>query len=158
MVGPDLIVVRPAWLEEQQALEELQKRSADGDETYRRALAAHSYEFTLPLQQILDGQVFVAELGGAVAGLASVIFRNDGGIEIDGLFVEPKLWRRGVGRALVARCVLFARDVGASWLHVIASHSSAGFYSAVGFETLGPYETEFASAISMRRGVPARPG
>jgi N-acetylglutamate synthase-like GNAT family acetyltransferase len=158
MAVPDLILVRPAWLEEQQALEELQKRSADADETYRKALAAHPYEFTVPLQQILDGQVFVAEFGGAVAGFASVIFRHDGGIEIDGLFVEPGVWRRGVGRALVARCVLFARDVGVSSLHVIASPVSAGFYSKVGFETLGPYETEFASAVSMRRGVPARGG
>ncbi|MFL6731744.1 MAG: GNAT family N-acetyltransferase, partial [Sphingomicrobium sp.] len=43
-----------------------------------------------------NGQVIVAEMDGGIAGFAAVV-----GGELDGLFVEPDLWGRGIGRALV---------------------------------------------------------
>ena len=46
--------------------------------------------------QIANGQVIVAEIDGEIAGFAAVV-----GGELDGLFVEPDLWGRGIGAALV---------------------------------------------------------
>ena len=144
------IVVRLGRSDERQAFEALQERAALADESYRQALLAHSYEMTLPIEQIRAGQVFVAELSGVIAGVASVVFRHDGDIELDGLFVEPGVWLQGVGRALIERCVRFVRDAGAHSLYVTASYEAAGFYTACGFETLGAKETEFAPALDMQ--------
>ena len=63
----------------------------------------------------------VAELDGVMVGFATVLPRPDGDAELDGLFVEPHLWRSGVGRALVSRANELARDCGARFLNVVAN-------------------------------------
>lgn len=145
------VTVRLARTEEHQSLEALLTRAAMADEMYRAALLANRYQLTLPVEQIGAGQVFAADLEGRVVGVASVVFRNEGGVEIDGLFVEPELWRRGIGRALVGRCEGFARKAGASSLHALASHRSAAFYTAMGFQTVRAFENSFAPALVMVR-------
>jgi|SRR5436190_6663475 len=64
------------------------------------------------IEQIAAGCVFVAERDGVIAGFATVVPRSDGGAELDTLFVEPHLWKQGIGRRLVDDIAEVARVSG----------------------------------------------
>ena len=70
--------------------------------------------------------------------------------ELEGIFVEPDLWRRGVGSALVAQAVHEARRAGLS-LMVIAAPAAREFYEKYGFSVEGDAETRFGPALRMSR-------
>jgi GNAT superfamily N-acetyltransferase len=55
---------------------------------------------------------------GGVPEFAAVIQRPDAGAELDALFVEPHLWKHGIGRLLVDHVARIARVRAASFLHV----------------------------------------
>ncbi|MFN4176553.1 GNAT family N-acetyltransferase [Phenylobacterium sp.] len=95
---------------------------------------------------------FVAEdASGRVLGFAVVLPREDGDAELDGLFVEPDAWRRGIGARLVDEAARRARDAGARSLHVVANERALAFYAACGFEVTGQVMTRFAPAPTMRK-------
>lgn len=119
----------------------------------REALLASPDAVELPLAQIEEGRVFVAEAGGRIAGFAVLLSREDGGFELDGLFVEPTLWRHGVGRMLVDHCAQAVRAGGSKALHVVGNPHAEAFYRLCGFETLGVEQTRFGPALLMRRSV-----
>ena len=119
--------IRPARIEERQALEDLQRRASLANEEHRAVLLANPDAIELPVGQIERGEVFVAETDGQVAGFAALI-----GAELDGLFVEPELWGRGIGRALVDVAVHEARRQGLS-VSVIANPAALQFYEKCGF-------------------------
>jgi GNAT superfamily N-acetyltransferase len=139
------IRIRPAGLEELPALEALQWRASLANEDDRPHLEAHPDAIDLPAEQIERGQVFVAELDGRVAGFAALI---DG--ELDGLFVEPDLWKRGVGTALVEGAANRARNRGLS-LTVVANSAARAFYEKCGFTVEGEAQTRFGPALRMSR-------
>ncbi len=93
--------------------------------------------------------MFVAEEGGTRLGFAALLPRNDGDIDLDGLFVEPHLWRSGVGRLLVEYCAQFSRDAGAVAIHVVGNPHAEAFYLACGFVVAGEGMTEFGPSILM---------
>ena len=97
----DIVEIRLAAPSERSSLEALQMRASLANEGDRAALLAHPAAVSIPDGQIEAGQVFVAEAGGTMLGFAAVLPRDDGGTELDGLFVEPELWRGGTGRLLV---------------------------------------------------------
>ena len=103
------VFIRPARLDEQTMLESLQRRASLSNPGDRDALLANPDAIALPIEQIAEGCVFVAERDGVVAGFAAVLPRPDGGAELDALFVEPRLWKQGVGRALVEHVAEVAR-------------------------------------------------
>lgn len=146
----DRVHLRPALPEERLRLEELQRRASLALEEYRDQLEANPDAIALPAEQIEREQVLVAELGGRVAGFA-VILVADGKAELDGLFVEPELWRRGIGAALVEAATLEARRKGLSLLTVVASPSAKEFYERCGFTAEGETETRFGPALKMSR-------
>jgi GNAT superfamily N-acetyltransferase len=147
------LALRPAVAADQMMLEALQWRAALGWDEYRDALMAHTDAIELPLAQIEAGQVWVAEQGGAMMGFCVVAPRADGQAELDGLFVEPGSWRKGVGRILVAQAQDAARGQGAAWLHVVANPLALGFYRACGFELLGRCDTQFGLGLTMRKVI-----
>src|SRR3954451_6729581 len=98
------LLIRPALADERVDLEELQRRASLANEHDRAHLEAHPDAVHLPPAQIANGQVFVAELDGRPAGFAAVV-----GGELDGLFVEPDMWRCGIGAALVEEATHQAR-------------------------------------------------
>jgi len=67
-------------------------------------LLAHPDAIELPLAQIAAGGVFVAEWNGTIVGFAAVEPRADGESELDALFVDPNMRRRGIARSLVEYC------------------------------------------------------
>src|SRR5687768_13958373 len=118
--------IRPARTDEREALEELQRRASLANDEHREVLLAHPDAIELPVEQIERGEVYVAEEAGNRVGFAVLV-----GNELDGLFVEPELWRCGVGRALVAEAVHRARRDGLS-LTVLADPAAVPFYEKCG--------------------------
>jgi GNAT superfamily N-acetyltransferase len=144
-----LLAVRLARAEERESLEALQWRASLANERDRQNLEANPDAIHLPPKQIERGQVFVAELDGHVAGF-SVILQEDGHLELDGLFVEPDIWRRGVGAALIDAAAHEARKRGLA-LMVVANPHALGFYRRCGFSGEGSVETRFGSGVRMSR-------
>src|SRR5215472_8446746 len=103
------ILIRQAAVSEQKDLEDLQLRASLTNAGDRDALLAHPDAIELPLAQIAAGGVFVAEWNGAIVGFAAVEPRADGESELDALFVDPHMRRRGIARLLVAHCAEVAR-------------------------------------------------
>jgi GNAT superfamily N-acetyltransferase len=141
----DSLTLRRARPEEHDALEELQRRAAFELPEYREQLIDNADEIYLPAGQIANGQVIVAELDGEIAGFAAVV-----GGELDGLFVEPDLWGRGIGRALVDAATHEARKRGLA-LAVIANPRARRFYEHCGFSLEGDVQTRFGPALRMTK-------
>jgi GNAT superfamily N-acetyltransferase len=141
----DTIILRLAEPDELEQLEQVMAHASLELPAYREQLLAHPEELHVPPAQIANGQVIVAELDGAIVGFAAVVAG-----ELDGLFVEPDLWGRGIGRALVDAATHEARERGLA-LRVIASPSARRFYEACGFTNEGEVQTRFGHALRMTR-------
>ncbi len=98
--------------------------------------------------------VFVAELETGIAGFATVLARSDGDAELEDLFVDPGLWRQGVGSRLVAEAGERAIRLGAGSLHVVAGERARAFYEICGFHVVGRVMTLFEPAFAMRKDLP----
>jgi GNAT superfamily N-acetyltransferase len=144
------VTIRNARPAERADLEALQTRASLANPGDREAILAHPEAIDLPAAQITAEQVFVGETDGRILGFSAVLDRDDGQTELDGLFVEPDLWRSGVGRLLVDRAKEYGRAHGARWLHVVGNPHAEGFYEACGFVTYGSWETEFGPGLLMR--------
>ena len=95
--------------------------------------------------------MFVAEDGAARLGFAAILPRDDGDLELDGLFVDPVVQRRGAGLALVEHCAKVGRASGAGALHVVGNPHAAEFYAAAGFVVTGSFQTRFGPGILMQK-------
>jgi GNAT superfamily N-acetyltransferase len=148
------IVIRRAIPAEKGKLEDLQFRASLTNAGDREAMLANPDAIDLPIEQIDSGDVFVLEIGGVVAGFAVVLPRPDGDSELDGLFVEPDLRLRGVGRSLVDHCAQIAVTRGSRALHVIGNPHAEGFYLSCGFSVIGQFQTRFGPGLLMRSQLP----
>ena len=144
-----MLNIRLASLDERDALEALQRRASTALEEYRQQLEAEPDAIELPIEMIERDEVFVAELDGVVAGFA-VLFIGDEEAELDGLFVEPEHWRKGVGAALVDSATHEARKRGLA-LMVTANISAREFYEKCGFAVEGAAQTRFGPALRMSK-------
>ena len=142
--------IRDARLDEVGALEALQRRASLVWEDYREQLLANPDAIQLPVDHVGLTRVAV-DHAGARLGFAVVLGVLAGACELDGLFVEPDAWGRGVGRALVDDAAGRARAGGAEQLEVIANPRAVGFYERVAFVPAGTASTRFGPAQRMRR-------
>jgi GNAT superfamily N-acetyltransferase len=142
---------RPAIPAERTALEGLQRRASLVWEDYRDALLENPDAMDLPLNQITDGQTIVAQMRDEIVGFAVVLPRDDGHAELDGLFVEPNVWRRGIGRGLIERAQALGSTKGATTLFVVANPRAQDFYKTCG-RRIGEAPTRFGIGLVMRRG------
>lgn len=140
------MIVRPARTDERDALVAIQRRASLALNEYRDLLQANPDAFGLPDGQIERGDVIVAEIDGRLAGFAAL-----DGSELDGLFVEPEQWRRGIGAALIEAAVHEARRRGLSLVTVVANPAARAFYEKCGFRVEGEAATRFGPAIRMSR-------
>lgn len=147
------VTIRLALASERSSLEALQWRASLANPGDRDALLANPDAIVLPDEQIANGGVLVAEQDGAIVGFAAILPRPDGNSELDALFVEPALWKRGVGRLLVDRCADLARERASRFLHVVGNPHAEGFYTSCGFRTTGTFATRFGVGLSMERGL-----
>ena len=135
-------LIRCAVISEQKELEALQLRAYLTNANDRDALLAHPDAIELPIDRIAAGAVLVSERKGVIVGFAALLAKPDGDVELDGLFVDPGVWRCGVGRSLVDHCVQIVRTQGSIALRVVGNPHAYGFYSACGFNVIEPIETE----------------
>jgi N-acetylglutamate synthase-like GNAT family acetyltransferase len=147
------LLIRPAGVSEQRVLEDLQLRASLTNAGDRDALLAHPDAIEVPFAQIAAGRVFVAEWKGTIVGFAAVESRTDGDSELDALFVDPNMRRRGIARLLVEHCAHVARTRKSSALHVIGNPHAEEFYTACGFSKTGTSETRFGTGLLMRMTV-----
>ncbi len=147
------LVIRRAVTSEQKELEGLQLRASLTNAGDRDALLAHPDAIELPLAQIEAGGAFVAEWNGTIVGFAAVEPRADGESELDALFVDPNMRRRGIARSLVEHCAEVARTRKSAALCVIGNPHAKDFYTACGFNVIGTSETRFGTGILMRMMV-----
>jgi len=141
--------IRLASPDERDALEALQWRASLANPADRPHLVAHPDAIHLPIEQIELRQVLVAEFDGGIAGFAAVV-PEAAHIELDGLFVEPKLWKQGIGAMLVEAATHEARRRGVA-LMVVANGAALGFYQRCGFVIEGEAQTRFGPALRMSR-------
>ena len=141
--------IRIARPDEREALEALQWRASLANPADRPHLEAHPDAIHLPIEQIELEQVLVAEFDGGIAGFAAVIPEATH-VELDGLFVEPDLWKQGIGAMLVEAAAHKARRHGQT-LMVVANGAALGFYRRCGFAIEGEAQTRFGPALRMSR-------
>jgi len=141
----DTLNLRLATPDEHEMLEAIQWRASFEMPEYREQLMDDPDAVHLPPAQIANGQVIVAELDSELAGFAAVV-----GGELDGLFVEPDLWGRGIGKALLDAATHEARNRGLS-LKVNAAPHARYFYETCGFSVEGETQTRFGPAFRMSR-------
>jgi len=145
------VVIRTARCADHSSLEALQWRASLANPGDRDSLLANPDAIALPGEHIADGHVFVAEYDDVIVGFAAVLPRPDGNAELDALFVDPSLWKRGLGRLLIVHCVGVARRRGARILHVVGNPHAEGFYVTCGFRSTGAVETRFGTGLAMQR-------
>jgi GNAT superfamily N-acetyltransferase len=147
------LTIRPALPEEQSVLENIQRRASLAWEEDRAALLAHPDAIEVPVGQIEAGCVYVAESGSDVVGFGVIVPRPDGDMEVDGVFVEPTDWKKGIGRTLIQEAERRAAIHGANSLRVVANPRTESFYAACGFARIGEIETRFGIGLIMCKAV-----
>jgi GNAT superfamily N-acetyltransferase len=149
-----LALIRDARDEDGELLDGLHRRSSLVSEDYRAALAVHPDALGVPREAISEGRVRVAvsERDGLLA-FASVRYPGFDVCELDDLFVEPGMWRRGVGSALVQDAARRANDAGCTTMTVVSAESNFSFYESVGFVPGEPAATRFGPATRMSRTI-----
>jgi GNAT superfamily N-acetyltransferase len=131
-------------------LEALQFRASTAFPDYRDAILAHPESIRISRELFTQRRVRVAEIAGVPIGF-SVILSPIGGIsELDGLFVEPACWRRGIGTALMRDAMNLARTERSDAIEVTANPLAVSFYTKLGFVPLCETPTQFGPALRMR--------
>jgi GNAT superfamily N-acetyltransferase len=150
--------IRSATAGEREALGELHRRSSYVWEGDRADLDAYPDALGVAGEAIAAGRVRVAvDAGGALLGFSVVAEGPDGDCELDDLFVEPRLMRRGIGRALVEDATARALRAGSAAMTVIAHPRNFAFYESVGFVGGEPVATRFGPAVRLRRQLGGGP-
>jgi N-acetylglutamate synthase-like GNAT family acetyltransferase len=148
------INVRAATVADRDMLRLFLSRAAREENIEAYDVLGYLQEFVLPLAQVDAGQIFVAIRAWSIVGLASVVFRQDGEIEIDALLIDPSVERNKIGVQLIAACGAFARSVSAKGLHVTAYDAAKADLADWGFTVIAIDEpVEFAAVSKMRKEV-----
>jgi ribosomal protein S18 acetylase RimI-like enzyme len=121
----------------------------------RDVLLAHPEALTLSVD-LVGGRTWVAtDADGAVLGFATTRRTGPGVLELDDLFVDPRVMRQGVARHLIRRLATEAEREDVGRIDVTANPHAFGFYGAVGF-VFGPRSaTEFGAGRRMHLDVAA---
>ena len=142
MTQIDIRLARP---DDRLKLVELMRRAslASSDLDVVRQLLERPEVIDLDAEMIAANEVFVAEIAGRIVGFATIITHDGNDAELEGLFVEPTDWRKGVATLLVRAIEREAAGWGANRLHVLANIEVLGFYEAAGFIAVGEKRTDF---------------
>ena len=143
--------IRFARVEDKTALEELQMRASLMWDEDRDQLLAHPEAVTIPLKQLEREMVLIAESARTPLAFVALEERHDGATELDGLFVEPMLWRRGIATHLMNQAEALALSRGSTEMHVIANSRAEGFYQRCGYIVIGETDTTWRPASLMRK-------
>jgi PAS domain S-box-containing protein len=104
------------------------------------------------------GRVLVAIAANRIVGVAQLVPRESGTVELKSLAVLPDFQRRGIGRALVDRASAICRSEGASALAVTtatADIDNIRFYQRCGFRAVSIEQDTFTEANGYPVGLDA---
>jgi N-acetylglutamate synthase-like GNAT family acetyltransferase len=140
----DALDIRLAQPDDRLKLIELMRRAslAGNEPEVVQQLVERPELIDLDEEMLANNEVFVAQRGETIVGFATIIAHDGNDAELEGLFVEPHLWRHGIGRQLLHAIEREAQAWGASRLHVLANFNALKFYEAVGFVAIGEQKTE----------------
>jgi len=128
-----------------------------------RRLAGRLHE--LEPSSFLASEVLVAEEGGIVRGVAVAVLRpprlDDGSpgtqaLWLEGLFVDPQVAGRGIGRRLLDAVVALAVSEGLARVDLRAWRDAVGFFRRHGFLPLGPDDARHAMTRPLPSAVAAQ--
>jgi GNAT superfamily N-acetyltransferase len=141
--------IRTGRPDERGMLEALQLRASIESPVYRNAMLQHPDSIYLASELLVEGRVRVAEENDSLIGFCVLLAPVEGAAELDGLFVDPRSWRRGVGAALMRDAFLVARAEKALRVEVTANPLATGFYEKLGFTHLHETPTRFGPGVRM---------
>ena len=155
--------IRLARADDRQDLIDLLWRASLAWDVVRQDLLDNPDVIDVDPEMIARNQVFVAEHGDRILGFATIVPRkSDDGetegsdAELEGIFVEPSEWRKGIGMALMHQIEREARAWRATRLHVVASPNVEAFYLAAGFRKTGEQKLTFGpNGLLMVKAVAA---
>ena len=172
------MIIRKARMDEREAIKELIAESARrlSREHYDDAQieAAIATVFGVDTDLIEDGTYFVVEISGELAGCGGWSRRKTlfGGdqyssrdadyldpasepAKIRAFFIHPDHARKGIARALLARCEEEARAHGFRELELMATLPGVEFYKSCGFSERGTFALDVADGVKLEL-VPMR--
>lgn len=146
------LLIRIATPSERTELERLQMRASPGNVRDRDALLAHPNAVELSAGQISRGKVFVSEYEREIAGSAAVEPSEDGDSELNAMFVDPRIQRRGI-EGLSSKTVPSQRSRRRRASQVLGNPHAERFYLACGSEMVGTTRPRFGPGLLVRRAV-----
>jgi len=165
--------IRKAKLADCPAIDELIKMSARGlsaqDYTSDQVEEALKEAFGVDTDLIRDGTYFVAEEDQILVGCGGWSYRKklfggdsrpseDAGkldprsdsAKIRAFFVHPLWARKGIGKAILARCEAEAGAMGFKSLELMSTLPGVRFYSALGYEGSDPITYTLAPGLTIK--------
>jgi len=82
-------------------------------------------------EEFISSQVFSLVNNKKIIGNVSLVSNK-----IDGLYVHPKFFRRGIGRALLNYVELYVINKGINSLYLYSTKDSVGFYFKCGYKPI----------------------
>ncbi len=166
------LLVRQATLDDREAITELIAESARilSRKHYNDAQidAAIATVFGVDTTLIEDGTYFVAEIDGTLAGSGGwsrrkTLFggdqyssRDTGYLDPDSeyakiraFFIHPDHARKGVARAILARCEDEARAFGFRGLELMSTLPGIEFYRSCGFSERGTFDLDLTEGVKL---------
>ena len=137
------IRIRIAHPDDKLNIIEVQRRASLASETgdILDKLLEQPELFDIDEELLANNEVIVAEIGATIVGFASFIAQDGNDAELEGMFVDPKHWRQGIGRLLIDAVTRELIAWKATRLRVVANPNALAFYKAVGFVIIGEEKT-----------------
>jgi N-acetylglutamate synthase-like GNAT family acetyltransferase len=152
------ILIRAARTDDEPALGRIFRRASLSNPGDRAALIAHPEALTLADDLLARGRTWVATDDGVVIGFASSRPTEPGVLELDDLFVDPDVRRRGAARQLILRIASAAASEHVDRIDVTANPHAYDFYRAAGFVAGYQMETELGVGERMHLDIGAQQG
>ena len=129
------MIIRPARLDEADALTDLSMRSKQSNGYDEAFMAACRDELTVTADRMTDGTYWVAEVNGVIRGCVCLSVDADNATgEINAFFIDPDFQRRGIGQVLWRKILEEAQEL--QTLRLDADPAAAPFYEKLGFVTV----------------------
>lgn len=166
------MIIRQATIEDREPIKQLIAESARilSRAHYNDAQidAAIAVVFGVDTTLIEDGTYFVAEISGTLAGCGGwsrrkTLFggdqyssRDTGYLDPDSefakiraFFIHPDHARKGIARAILARCEDEARAQGFRGLELMSTLPGVDFYKSCGFSERGTFDLELTNGVKL---------